>query len=121
MSESTEGAEGNPSKMPQSKGVSSDELLTVQRENPEKYFACINAVQKQTKRGILQALVDNSGQATYEEIEAYLTVSRRSLRTHLKDLEEDDVIVRPNVRVSSAKFASLEARALASHALYCFY
>lgn len=116
---STEEAEGYPSDdLPGA--VTETELTEIQKQHSREFFACTNAVQHETQRAILTALVHNSGECTYEMIEPYSHVSQRTVRKHVGKLEEQNVVDRIDSRSYRIAFTSLEVRALAAHALECY-
>jgi len=96
-------------------------VLQLQRENPELYFATVNAVQHRTQREILHGLAQQSGEITYDLLDDYVTVQKRTVRKHAKQLEEQNVIERIDSRSYRLAFASDTARILGHEALRAFF
>lgn len=107
--------EGNPSVAPYAKTFKAIEA------NPAEYFATVNAVQHDTQRRILYALVQGSGVTDRDEIAEVANVSDRTVRKHTNRLEEHDLVERPDHNTTAVRFASVEARALATHALNVWF
>lgn len=119
---SLQGVEGGPSSVLRGVSVgSTEELLQLQRENAELYFACVDAVRHDTQRKIIHALVHGHGATDYTEIREIATVTDRTLRKHVTNLQDKNLVERVNSRVSRIQFTSVEVRALAAHALNCYY
>jgi len=108
--------EGTPSEPPQSHGA----LIDLQQEQPERYFAAIDAVRHDTQRRIVFALVD-AGTATYNDLTEYADVSERTLRKHAARLAEVELIDRTDGGVATFAFSDRDARALCSHALSVYF
>jgi len=106
--------------LPNGATLSEKELLQLQQEESELYFACMNAVQQTTRRKILTVMVDHSGIATYNLLEEFLNVGRRTLRKQAKKLEEENIIDRTNSKTVRLSFPTVAARALAAHAISCY-
>jgi len=121
FSPSKRGAEGNPSDDLAGIGWSSDgELTRLQAEHSAEYIALTEAIHTDTQRKILYGLVDGLGEASYRDLERITTVSRRSLRKHVKRLEEKGLVERVNSRSYVIGFTSYETRILAQHIVYCY-
>lgn len=101
-----------------------DNLLTMQRlreENPRAVFALTNAVQKDTQRKILAALTLGLCGSTYEELDKYLTVSKRTQRKHVKKLEENGIVERVDSRSTAISFVSNEMEVLAAEMVSLYH
>jgi len=96
-------------------------VVHLQRENPDLYFAAVNAVQQQTQREILHGLAQQSGEITYDILDEYVTVQKRTVRKHAKKLEENGLIERIDSRSYRLAFASDTARILGHEALRAFF
>jgi len=117
----TEGAEGNPSDDLTGFGWDAEtELAQLQREHAEEFLALGEAIHHDTQRKILYGLVNGLGEASYHDLEAITTVSRRSLRKHVKRLEDKGLVERIDSRHYVIGFASYETRVLAQHLVYCY-
>lgn len=99
----------------------SDELLAMQQDHFGVYSSLVDAVRHDTQRKILAAVYDGMGGVSYDEIDRYVTVGRRTVRKHLKKLEDADVLERSTGRSGAVSFASFEAEALAEHVLGCYH
>ena len=120
MSESPKGVEGYPSTLVRG-GTTQNELIETQRENPSEYLSAINAVQHDTQRRLVWALVQNNGRVSYKELESLTTVSERTQRKHVSNLVEMNLISRVDANFTFIEFASIEAEALLRHALTIWY
>jgi len=119
--QSKEGAEGYPSGLVRGRTTEADaELTQLQRENATEYLALMEAIHHDTQRKILYGLVDGLGEASYRDLEAITTVSRRTLRKHTQRLEDDGIVERRDVNIGMVSFPSYELRALAQHMIYCY-
>lgn len=135
MSDRAKGAEGNPSdaslnsRPPVSEWADGQpesretflRLMELQHKQPERFFDAIDATRTETKRAVLTALVKNNGATDYDDIDRYAHVSRRAIRNHVADLEEDGLVERVNSTYYAITFADDDAQALAQHALTLYY
>lgn len=125
---SIEGAEGTPSGVPTfttagdvDESSTGDELLQMQETHSDLFFAATGAMDHDTQRKVLQAVYDGFGSVTYDEIESYVTVSRRTVRKHVGRLEEKGLLERVDSRSYAVAFPCFEAEALVEHALKCYF
>lgn len=120
MSSQPEGVEGSPSTLVHD-GATQNELINTQRQNPTTYFAAMNAVQHNTQRRLVWALIQNNGRVSYNELKTLTTVSERTQRKHVSNLVDEDLINRVDANFTFIEFASIEAEALLKHALSVWY
>jgi predicted transcriptional regulator len=99
----------------------SDQLLEYQTEHPKLWFSLCDAVRHDTQRSILTAIQDGMGSCTYDEIERYASVQRRTIRKHVKKLEENGIVERIDSRSYAISYVNFEVEVLASHALDCYF
>jgi len=116
----TEGAEHYRSTLVHGEGTKQD-LLTIQRGNPAVYHAAMEAVNHNTQRRLVWALVQNDGRISYTELDAKIDVCDRTKRKHLQKLEEKSLVQRIDANYTFIEFASVEAKVLIHHALTTWY
>jgi len=132
MSDVTEGAEGTPSDVVSERVLSwVDEqaesleafirLVELQHEQPQRFFDAIDASRHETQRAVLTALVKGDGATDYDGIERHTNRSRRSIRKHVANLEESNLVDRVDSQYYAITFTDDEAQALAQHALTLYY
>lgn len=114
------GVEGYPSTLVHGT-TTGTELVEVQRENPGVYLEAMNAVQHDTQRRLVWALVQNDGRVSYNELKTLTNVSERTQRKHVTNLVEQDLINRVDANFTFIEFASFEAEILLRHALSVWY
>jgi len=116
------GEEGYPSTLVHRSTTSQAdaELLEIQRENPDRYIALMDAIHNDTQRKILYSLVNGLGESSYRDLERITTVSRRTLRKHVSRLEDNNIVERRDANFSIVSFPSVEIRALVQHVVYCY-
>ena len=120
MTDKTEGVEQYPSTLVHGSNTPT-ELVSVQRNNPETYHETINAVQHNTQRRLIWAVIQNEGRVSYNELDGFVNVSERTQRKHLAKLEDADVLNRIDANFTFIEFASQEAKILSHHALSTWY
>jgi len=98
-----------------------ERITQLQIAESELWFAAVDAVRHNTQRTILTALQDGMGSCTYQEVEEYASVQRRTIRKHAKKLEDQDLIERIDSRSYVVKYANFDVEVLVSHALDCYY
>jgi DeoR/GlpR family transcriptional regulator of sugar metabolism len=81
----------------------------------------MNAVQHDTQRRIVWALVQNDGRVSYQQLDEFMTVSDRTRRKHVTTLESKDLLNRVDANFTFLEFASIEAEALIKNALTSWY
>jgi predicted transcriptional regulator len=124
---SKQGAEGGPSGVPTyASGATEEQTLAeqlqeYQLEHADLWFEAIDAVRHETQRAILTALQDGMGGCTYDELYGWCSVSKRTVRKHVTNLENAGLVQRVNSRSHAVSYASHEAETLVSHALDCYY
>lgn len=114
----TAGAEQYPSGKPRG---GSPQLVRYQRQHPQEYFAAMNAVQHDTQRRIVHAIVHGLGDATYSEIRELSNVGDRTIRKHVSKLEENGLVERRRGWITMVVVESSVVLALLEHALECYY
>lgn len=98
-----------------------ERIQQLQLDEAELWFAAVDAVRHNTQRTILTALQDGMGSCTYQEIEQYASVQRRTIRKHAQKLEEQELIERIDSRSYVIEYANFDVEILVSHALDCYY
>ena len=98
-----------------------EQLNELQIKHAELWFEACDAVRHQTQRTILTALQDGMGSCTYDELYNWCSVSKRTVRKHVTNLENAGLVERVNSRSHAVSYADFEAETLASHALDCYY
>jgi len=97
------------------------ELVEIQTENPVAYHESINAVQHDTQRRLVWAVVQNDGRVSYQELDEMLNVGDRTKRKHLQKLEEAELLQRIDSNFTFIEFYSRDAEVLLHHALSTWY
>jgi len=120
MTEQTEGVEQYPSTLVHG-STTAGELVKVQTDNPEQYHAAINAVQHNTQRRLVWAVIQNDGRISYNELERFVNVTERTQRKHLSNLESDKLLQRIDANFTFVEFYSDTAKVLLHHALSTWY
>ena len=120
MTEDTVGVEQYPSTLVYGSNTPT-ELVEVQRENPEAYHESINAVQHDTQRRLIWAVIQNDGRVSYRELDDFVNVTERTQRKHLQKLEEAKLLQRIDANFTFVEFYSQDAEVLAHHALSTWY
>jgi DNA-binding HxlR family transcriptional regulator len=96
-----------------------ESIISVQENQPETYFAVVDAIRHETQGKVLEALNLHRGSITKEELEKYLTVTDRTLRKHLTRLDKQSLIVKDTSRTTVVSFKSEDVELLVAHALSC--
>ena len=120
MSQNRTGVEHYPSTLVYG-STTPTELIKIQTENPTTYHEAINAVQHETQRRLIWAVVQHDGRVSYKEMDDYLTVSARTKRKHMQKLEENDLLQRIDANFTFVEFHSDVAEVLLHHALTTWY
>jgi len=97
------------------------ELVKIQTENPVAYHESINAVQHDTQRRLVWAVVQNDGRISYQELDELLSVGDRTKRKHLQKLEDAELLQRIDSNFTFIEFYSQDAEVLLHHALSTWY
>lgn len=102
-------------------GVPQLDLGRLQRQHPEAHLTVTNAVQHDTQRRIIHALVHGLGDATYNEIRELSTVGDRTIRKHVARLEDAGIVRREQSWIGLVTVAGEDVLRLMEHALDCYY
>lgn len=101
-----------------------DHLVTLERlrrENPGEFALLASAVRDDNRRPVVAAVVHHGGSATYDDIEAYTSCTRRTVRNHAYHLRDNGVLELENSRVTVASFKTETLAVLAEDILSHFY
>lgn len=96
-------------------------LHRVMASHPEKWRRLWEAVAHSGQRRVLIAVYTNGGDATYDEINEDTAVSRRQMRTHVADLEDDEILRRVQSRVTRVQYAEEAMEVLVPEALSSYF
>jgi len=93
----------------------------LRRENPETWTRAAAACRTTTTRAVLAALVHEGGSAVYDDLTAYTSKTRRTVRNHVYDLRDDDVVAVEDGRPAILSFPDEPTEILVEDALSVFY
>lgn len=101
-----------------------DALVRMERlrhENADAYLSLTAAMTDDKLRPVLIGLCQEGGTATYDALENYTTVSRRTLKGRVYDLQDADVLAVDDTRPAVIHFPNDAVDALAKDVVTLYY
>lgn len=101
-----------------------DSLVRMERlrhENADAYLGLTAAMQDDKLRPVLIGLCQEGGTATYDDLENYTTVSRRTLKDRVYDLADDGVLAIDDTRPAVIHYPNDAVDALAKDVVSLYY
>lgn len=99
---------------------SHDEINKLQHEHPEIYLNLVDSVRSTPKRKIIATLVQKPVGVMYTDLENATTIASRTIRHHVKELEESRIVER-NSKPTVISFPNEDVEVLAVDVISLVY